>query len=136
MHANDTSRGNERTTALRRALAAAEAGRAVFPLRGKVPLTSHGFKDASRDRSRVTAMFNAAPNATGYGIATGERSGVVVVDVDGPEARAEAERLELTSGYVVKTGRAEGDGWHMYFAIPPGVEIASRDLAPDVELKA
>jgi hypothetical protein len=134
MPLHDTAEQARRTTILRLALAAAEAGRAVFPLRGKVPLTSRGFKDASRDRARVTAMFNAAPNATGYGIATGERSGIVVVDVDGPEGRAEAERLGLRSDYVVRTGRKH-DGWHLYLTIPPGVEVASRDLAPGVELK-
>ncbi len=126
----------DRTTIVSLALEAADAGRAVFPLRGKVPLTAHGVKNASRDRARVTAMFNAAPSATGYGIATGAASGVVVVDVDGPEARAEAERRGLHSGYVVKTGRDEGDGFHVYLRIPQGSTLRSRLLAPGLELKA
>ncbi|HKH77336.1 MAG TPA: bifunctional DNA primase/polymerase, partial [Rubrobacteraceae bacterium] len=128
----------ERTTIVARALEATRAGRAVFPVRDKVPLTAHGVKDASRDRARVTAMFNAAPRATGYGIATGAASGIVVVDVDGPEAQAEAERRGLRrgcSGCVVRTGR-EGDGWHLYFTIPRGTTLRSRVLAPGLELKA
>jgi len=122
---------------MRRALEAAAAGRAVFPLAGKAPAIpkregGRGYKDASRDHATIHALFNrAGPVATGYGIATGQRSGVVVVDLDGPEAVAEAKRRGLTSGYVVKTVR----GYHLYFLIPAGVEVASRDLAPGVEIK-
>lgn len=73
-------------------------------------------------------MFNAAGDrATGHGIATGAASGVVVVDVDGPEGRAEAERRGLESGYVVKTGR-EVDGWHVYLSTPAGAAVRSRKL--------
>jgi hypothetical protein len=125
----------ERTTIVSLALEAAAAGRAVFPLAGKVPLTRNGFKNASRDRSRVTAMFNAAPDATGYGIATGAASGLIVVDVDGPEAVAEAKRQGLTSGHVVKTGRPEGGGFHLYLTLLPDIEVKSRVLFKGLELK-
>jgi hypothetical protein len=108
---------------------------AVFPVRAKVPQTPRGYKDASRDPARVTAMFNAAPNATGYGIATGAASGIVVVDVDGPEARDVAISRGLRSGHVVRTGR-DRDGWHIYLRIPQGTTIRSRVLAPGLELKA
>jgi len=120
------------------ALSAAKDGRAVFPLAGKTPTTGatpHGYKDASTERSRIAGMFNAAgPTATGYGIATGKVSGIVVVDIDNAEAGAEADRMGLVSDYTVSTGRGE----HRYFALPSeaGVEVRSRDLAPDLELKA
>jgi hypothetical protein len=145
------------------ALEAAAAGLAVFPLRGKIPAigkcpeaktqgltgealaahartcgrAGHGFHDASRDPARITAMFNTkgGRSATGYGIATGTASGVVVVDVDDLESRKEAERLGLTSGYVVRSGR-ESDGWHIYFHTPTGVELKTRDIAPGLLLKA
>jgi hypothetical protein len=130
-----SAQGPDRSGITHLALQAAAAGRAVVPLQGKVPLTAHGVHDASRDPSKVTAMFNAAPDATGYGIAAGAASGRAMVDVDGPEALAEAERLGFTSGYVVKTGRPEG-GYHLYFSIPEGVAVKSRTLAPGLELKA
>ena len=122
-----------------RALKAATSGLAVIPLEGKMPTTGatpRGVKDASRDPERVRAMFKrAGERATGYGIATGTASGIVVVDVDGPKARAEAERRGLQAEYAVRTGRAEGDGWHLYYASPPGVEVKSRTIAPGLELK-
>jgi hypothetical protein len=122
------------------ALEAAASGLAVLPLQGKEPTTGatpKGYENASRDRSRITAMFNrAGKRATGYGIATGAASGSIVVDVDGPEAAAEAKRRGLTSGYVVKTGRPEGGGFHLYFTLEPGVQVKSRTLSPGLELKA
>jgi len=82
-------------------------------------------------------MFDrAASRATGYGIATGAASGVIVVDIDGPEALAEAQRRGLTSERIVRTGRPGGGGFHLYFDLPPGVEVKSRVLAPGLELKA
>jgi hypothetical protein len=121
------------------ALEAAASGLAVFPLQGKEPTTGatpNGYKNASRDRSRITAMFAAAgKRATGYGIATGAASGLLVVDIDGPAALEEAKRQGLTSGHVVKTGR-ERSGYHLYFTLEPGVQVKSRTLSPGLELKA
>jgi Bifunctional DNA primase/polymerase, N-terminal len=152
----------DRSEVLALALAAADKGRAVFPVKGKKPaikkcrkakgLTGpalveharhcsgygHGFHDATKQPQQVTALFNAAKGrATGYGIRTGEASGgLVVVDVDGPEARQEAINRGLASGHVVKTGRPDGDGYHVYLQLPEGVTLKSRDLAPGLELKA
>jgi DNA-binding transcriptional ArsR family regulator len=120
------------------ALEAAASGLAVLPLQGKEPTTGatpNGYENASRDRSRIGAMFNrSGKRATGYGIATGAASGIVV-DIDGPAGLEEAKRLGLTSGYVVKTGRPEGGGFHLYFTLEPGTEVKSRKLAPGLELK-
>src|SRR5215207_8226168 len=118
------------------ALAAAEAGRAAFPLKSKVPAIKggRGYLDASTERSRVISFFNAAPGATGYGVATGSPSRIAVVDIDGPDAEAEADRLGLTSDYIVRSGREDG-GRHLYFTIPAGREVRSRLLAPGLELK-
>jgi len=55
----------------------AREGFAVFPVRGKQPLTPRGVYSASRDISRF-----AWQNADGVGMATGEVSGVDVLDVD------------------------------------------------------
>ena len=121
------------------ALQAAEAGRAVFPLHYKEPTTGatpNGHKDASRDRARIHALFNrAGRRATGYGIRTGSASGLVVVDVDSAEGVAEVKRLGLTTDYIVRSGRPEGNGWHLYFSLPAGVELAGGDLGEYLRLQ-
>jgi hypothetical protein len=59
------------------ARALSRQGFAVFPVRGKQPLTPHGVYSASRNIS----LFSWR-DADGVGIATGEASGVDVLDVD------------------------------------------------------
>ena len=57
----------------------------------------------------------------GYGIATGERSGVFVVDLDGEEASFKFDELGGSAEtYTVETGRP-GGGWQLYFKLPEGV---------------
>ncbi len=110
----------------------------VFPQNGKRPLTPRGFKDATLDRAEIAAWGKRFPTAS-IGIATGERSGTVVLDVD-DGGRAALRRLERRHGVLPKTPRARtpSGGLHIYFAHPdrhvrtlaPGV------LAPGLELKA
>jgi hypothetical protein len=110
----------------------AAKGTPVFPLRGKEPLTRNGFKDASADPSRVTAMFNAARDATGFGIPTGSFSGLVVVDRDGDSEEAQRIWDSLPPTLEVATAR----GWHRYYRMPDGVKLPKRKLAKDVDLQA
>lgn len=62
----------------------------VFPIkpRGKSPLTSNGFKDATLDVEQVKAWWRAEP-AANIGLPTGLREtggiGFDVIDADGPE---------------------------------------------------
>jgi hypothetical protein len=121
-----------RSTLTKSVLSCASRGIPVFPLKGKKPLTPHGFEDASHEASRVTAMFNAAPNATGYGIPTGGFSGLVVVDKDGDSPEAARLWGSLPPTLEVATSR----GRHRYYRIPKGAKVRSRKLAPDVDLKA
>jgi bifunctional DNA primase/polymerase-like protein/primase-like protein len=92
----------------------------VFPLHGKVPLTSNGLKDASTDESRVRDWWGHRPDAN-VGIRTGAESGVVVLDVDpdhgGDDALAELERKhdQLPETIEALTG---GGGRHIYFEHP------------------
>src|SRR5262249_11307740 len=54
----------------------------IFPVnRDKVPLTPHGFRDATRDPATLKEWARRWPGAL-VGLATGEISGVVVLDVD------------------------------------------------------
>lgn len=88
----------------------------VFPVAGKEPLTEHGFLDAVTGETEALTLFRQHPRATGVALDCG-RSGLLVVDVDGPVA--EDSWAFLTAGRPIATleaatGRPEG-GRHLYF---------------------
>jgi hypothetical protein len=126
------NKGFTRSSMLETALGYAARGIPVFSLKGKTPLTPHGFKDASTDPSRVTAMFNAARSATGFGIPTGGVSGLVVVDRDGDSEEARRIWDSLPPTLEVATSR----GRHRYYSVSKDTKVKSRKLADDVDLKA
>src|SRR5829696_498645 len=70
-------------TLLKAALAYARRGVPVFPCEpgGKRPLTYNGFWDSSADPRRVAAWWDRWPDAN-LGVPTGERSGLLVLDID------------------------------------------------------
>ena len=117
----------------------AARGWAVFPLQpgGKEPLTPHGFKDASIYPEAIAGWWRRWP-AANVAIATGTLSGVAVLDID-PRNGGDESLRDLEARYgplpdtpTVLTG---GGGQHYYFAIPKGMTVRSRRLAPGVDLK-
>ncbi len=106
-----------------------ERGFAVLPLkpRSKIPATRHGKKDASNDPAQTAAWFSPSTNAN-IGILTGERSGLLVVDVD-PRNDGEAgvERMARAYGELPSTLRAKtgGGGYHLYYRVPAGTDRLS-----------
>jgi hypothetical protein len=63
------------------ALGYARRGLPVFPVRGKSPLTEHGFRDASTDTDAIGEWWSRFPDAN-VAIPTGSVSRLVVLDVD------------------------------------------------------
>lgn len=66
--------------------AALDYGRPVFPVvrtadGRKVPVTAHGYKDATTDAATITAWWTANPSAL-VAMPTGALTGIVVLDVD------------------------------------------------------
>jgi hypothetical protein len=106
----------------------AKRGWRMFPVqqKGKIPLISDWVHKASADYS-VLESWGRECAGCNWGVATGAQSGLVVVDVDGPEGQAAAKELE-TRGFMfpktleVVTGRADG-GVHRYYRSPRRVEI-------------
>jgi hypothetical protein len=96
------------------------------------PRTPHGVKDATTDAAIIDAWWRRWPDAN-IGIATGQVSGVAVLDVDDLEALKdlEAEHGPLPETVTATTGR----GIHAYFRCPPG-GLRSRVVPPGVELRA
>ena len=125
----------------------ASQGLAVFPVRGKQPLTARGVYSATSNLN-LLAKMDGWRNADGCGLATGEVSGVDVLDVDlrGGEDRAHtpgdrkgsshddgrdgfaalAQLGALPSTLCAQTPR---NGRHFYFRHIPGGR--SRKLCAD-----
>ena len=94
-------------------------GWAVFPLvpRDKIPLFSkasggNGVLDATTDAEQIHAWWTANPNAN-VGIATGEPSGLIVIDVDGAQGET---NLALYGDIVASVEASTGKGRHLCFA--------------------
>ncbi len=118
------------------ALALAKRGRAIFPMsRTKRPLCSHGVRDATRDPSTIAGWWRLHPDAV-PAVATGEPSGVVVLDVDRQHGGAEwwkanCQRVPETEAYRTRSG-----GLHLVFAHRTGARTLPLGvLGEGVELR-
>lgn len=106
---------------------------------GKHPQTLNGFKDATTDETQIRKWWTWWPNAN-IGIATGEPSGLVVLDVDprhgGSKSYAELEQEHgpLPKTLVSLTG---GGGKHIFFEHPGRrIKSASNVLGPGLDIRA
>jgi putative DNA primase/helicase len=113
---------------------------------GKHPRTVHGLKDASTDAEQIKAWLLRWPDAN-IGICTGPESGLVVLDVDGADARACLTGLiglhsKLPETPRVLTGRVNTDGkrngCHYYFRAPggPAVKSGTAVLGKGLDIRA
>ncbi len=110
----------EHAPLLKAALEYASRGWYVFPLipKTKKPLTPRGFKDASNDATQIQKWWSHHSTAN-IGIATGEKSGIMVVDVDG-EYPSDWPPMPATC--TVKTQK----GFHYYLKYPKGENVKCR----------
>jgi putative DNA primase/helicase len=84
---------------------------------GKYPLVRwKRYQSEVPSEQEVRQWWCRWPNAN-IGLATGDLSGVAVVDLDGVEAQRQADRLRYDEGPWVTTGRVGGR--HAYFAHRP-----------------
>src|SRR3990167_8762240 len=97
-------------------------GWAVFPCKNKIPLTAHGYKDASLDEAVIKQMF-ANHQGANIAIATGKVSGVFVLDVDVKNSASGDESLRDLEGefgalpHTVKS-LTWTKGRHIFFRYP------------------
>lgn len=125
-------------TLLGTALALAARKLHVFPCRphDKRPATAHGVKDATTDRGKIerwwrTAHYNIA-------VATGEPSGIFVVDIDGLDAEAAMRLLEKRHGALPSTIESiTPRGRHLFFQWPGGCDVrnSASKLAAGVDTR-
>lgn len=120
------------------ALACVEQGWAVFPLvpNTKRPLTPNGFKDASKSVFAVKKWWAAHPDAN-IGLATGEISGIAVIDVDVKNGAKGRESLSSLNGLPpTLTVTTPSGGWHLYYLCPQGGLRSRNGALPGIDLKA
>jgi hypothetical protein len=113
----------------------------VFPCEpgGKAPLTYSGFWDATMDARRIKAWWNRWPYAN-VGVPTGERSGLLILDVDPRDDGLESlAALERTGGPLPATAktRTGGGGVHVFFRYPAGERVRNSTgrLGPGLDVR-
>ena len=120
------------------ALEYAAWGWPVLPLipGGKIPATAHGVHDATTDQERIRQWWTANPQAN-IGIAAGQRSGLMVLDVDPRNGGDDSwSRLVASNGQPPDTPQAltAGGGEHFLFRYDPAIRSAK--VADGVDLLA
>jgi Bifunctional DNA primase/polymerase, N-terminal len=114
----------------------------VFPLGhgSKLPAIKggKGFKDATDDHAKIDAWVKAFPKCN-IAIATGEPSGIVVIDVD-PRNGGFDTLSKLAGGGNLfpprPTAKTGNNGRHMYFRLPPGLKSSKDRLGPGIDIKS
>ena len=104
---------------------------------GKHPRTLHGVKDASSDPDVIMDWFTRYPDSN-IGIATGSKSGIFVIDIDGVDGERSLETLQQEYGPLptTLTVRTGSGGRHLYFLQPPNVTIKNKvALLPGVDIR-
>jgi ABC-type multidrug transport system fused ATPase/permease subunit len=136
---------NKAPTELEAALEYARSGIPVFPCNplDKKPLTTNGFKDASKDEAQIHAWWQKWPNAM-IGAPTGPVSGMWVADLDLDPARkingrATLDQLIAQRGPIPETLTTitPRGGQHLIFAWDSNVEIrnSAGKIGPGVDVR-
>lgn len=136
------------------ALQYARLGLAVFPLHtiangkcscgradcsspGKHPRTMNGVKSATTDAAQVKQWWEKWPDSN-IGIATGQQSGVFVIDIDGQAGEkslevATKELGELPASWEQLTG---GGGRHLVFKYPTKGKMGNKvGVMPNIDIR-
>lgn len=93
---------------------------------GKHPFCKNGFKDATDNIELAAELFNFREDLN-IGVATGEVSGIVVIDIDSNKGGDESLlKIQQTMGYLPPTMKfLTGNGYHLVFNYP-NIPIKSR----------
>jgi Bifunctional DNA primase/polymerase, N-terminal len=102
----------------------------------KHPLTEHAINDATTDPDQIREWWRKWPQALAA-IATGERSGVVAVDIDNePDGFLSLELLGVHVQPCTPTAHTPSSGYHMVFRWPGYyVKTVAGRLAPGIDIR-
>lgn len=85
---------------------------------GKHPITQNGLHDATTDEATIVRWWQQNPRAN-IGVATGEVSGFVVLDIDGRDGESSLTELQSKFGRLPETLTSNtGRGRHLLFRCP------------------
>ena len=124
---------------LRAALQCSDSHVPTFPTNGKLPLTAHGFHDATCDQTQLRNWWAIYPTAN-LGMPTGKASGLVVLDVDPRHGGNESlAALEKKYGALPDTmeSRTGGGGRHIFFSLVEGqlIKNTTAVLGPGLDTR-
>ena len=91
---------------------------------GKKPCFKAWPELATNDQEQIS-KWAALYESCNWGVSTGQASGVFVLDIDGEKGQSSVESLQsqgLFLPFDTLTTRT-GNGWHLFFAVPPSVTI-------------
>jgi hypothetical protein len=125
-----------------RALAAARVlgrmGYACFPCKpDKTPATPNGFKDATPDPEGIEQLWRRHP-AVLVGVATGEMSGVAVLDIDLGKHPEAAAWWEMQQDWLLpaRMHRTRSGGLHLLYRHRPGLRCSAGLINRGVDVRA
>lgn len=109
-------------------------------LTAKSPYTVHGLKEATTDTVQISTWWKNHPDAL-VGVVCGERSGLLVIDIDSGENKCGEASFEATGLTIPKTvqTRTMSGGRHLLFQYPKGSNIrnsASTCFGKDIDVRA
>ncbi len=111
-------------------------GSSTCDRQAKHPRNPHGLTEATIDEAVIRSWWSRWPDAN-IGLATGAESGLLVIDLDGPEGLASWQRLIDEHGPVdtleIRTGSG---GRHLYFQYPAEGEFGNRTkVLPGIDVR-
>lgn len=158
MSANVQEFPDDQARMLRAARAYVEKGWAVFPLysigadgqcncgtpqcvdAGKHPRIAKGVKGASKEVAQIEEWWGPDAPLSNIGVATGNISGITVLDVDTadgkPGAATWAELIKEGGEPDTLTARTGSGGFHMFFAYNSAMKTSSNTLGPGVDCRS
>lgn len=102
---------------------------------GKHPAIKGWPKEATTDEAKIREWWGGRPD-WGVGIATGESSGLTVLDVDGPEGSEELSKLQAgTAMPSTPTVQSRPGRYHFYFSYEPGVKSQAKKLGNKLDTR-
>ena len=114
-----------------------EQGFACFPcLADKRPATHNGFHSAVSEPEKLEHLWRLHP-APLIGVATGQSSGVDVLDIDAKHPEARRWWLEHRVALPpTRSHRTRSGGLHLFFQSQPGLRCSVSKLAKGVDIRA